>query len=110
MNKYRNIPTVVDNIRFDSKREAERYYELKLMEVAGNISNLRIHPVYTLIPPFKYNGRKVQGMNYEGDFEYLDNCDKVIVEDVKGFETAVFKIKQKLFWWHYPMHELRIVR
>ena len=46
MNKYRNKKTVIDGIRFDSKREAERYSELKLMEKANMISGLQLQPVF----------------------------------------------------------------
>lgn len=38
-NKYNNHKTIVDGIKFDSIREAERYQELKLLETAGEISS-----------------------------------------------------------------------
>ncbi len=39
-NKYRNTKTIVDGIEFDFRKEAARYKELKLLEAAGEISNL----------------------------------------------------------------------
>src|SRR5690606_369436 len=46
--KYRNVRTTVDGITFDSKREAERYGELKTMEAAGVISDLELQPRFPL--------------------------------------------------------------
>lgn len=39
--KYKAKKTIVDNITFDSKKEANRYCELKLLERAKVISNLQ---------------------------------------------------------------------
>lgn len=39
--KYHNRKTVIDGITFDSAKEARRYMELKLLERAGEISNLQ---------------------------------------------------------------------
>ena len=52
-NKYRNIKTEVDGIKFDSKREAQRYQELKLLEKGGVISNLELQPKFELLPANK---------------------------------------------------------
>ena len=42
--KFRNIRVEYDGIKFDSKRECAYYQELKLLEAAGDISQLRVHP------------------------------------------------------------------
>ena len=105
MNKYRNIKTTVDGIRFDSKREAERYSELKLLERAGIITDLKLQPKFELIP--KHNGNRA--LTYIADFSYTEGGEK-IVEDVKGMETKEFKIKKKLFEYFYPELKLKIVR
>jgi len=68
MNKYRNIKTTVDGIRFDSKREAERYSELKLLERAGIITDLKLQPKFELIP--KHNGNRA--LTYIADFSYTE--------------------------------------
>lgn len=40
-NKYRNNKVTYDGIIFDSKKEAQRYAELKLLERTGRIKELR---------------------------------------------------------------------
>ena len=48
--KYRNKKVEVDGILFDSKKEANRYMELKLLEKAGEITDLKRQVRYELIP------------------------------------------------------------
>ncbi|MBV6343761.1 DUF1064 domain-containing protein, partial [Candidatus Magnetobacterium casense] len=43
--KYNARPTTVDGLHFDSKREALRYMELRVMQDGGAISSLTIHVV-----------------------------------------------------------------
>jgi hypothetical protein len=88
--KYRNVRTVVDGIAFDSKAEATRYAELRLMLDAGTIYGLRLQPRY----PLTVNGVKVG--TYVADFAYVDAAGDDVVEDVKGVRTPVFKLKAKL--------------
>lgn len=108
--KYHNKKTVIDGITFDSKGEANRYLELKMLEKAGLISNLKLQPKYTLVESFKKNGTTHRAITYVADFQYYDIKEKrFITEDFKGFKTEVFKIKQKLFEKVYPNNELRIV-
>jgi hypothetical protein len=49
MNKYHARKTELDGYIFDSKAEARRYSELKLLEVAGKISNLQLQPKYPIV-------------------------------------------------------------
>lgn len=89
--KYRNIPTVVDGRRFDSKREAGRFCELKLMEKAGEIESLECQPEYVLAQAGK---RKLV---YRADFRYLDKrTGEIVTEDCKGFKTEGYRIKKFL--------------
>ena len=106
--KYGAIRTKLDGFSFDSRAEARRYSELKLMQMAGAISGLSVHPVYVLQDPFKLAGKTIRGIAYEADFEYLDDSD-LIAEDVKGIQTEVFKIKRKMFLKKYPHIELRLI-
>ena len=109
-NKYHAQPTTIDGIRFDSKREAARYLELKLLHLAGVIHKLQVHPRYVLLEPFECKGVKYRGIFYEGDFEYYENGQRVC-EDVKGVKTQVFRIKEKLFIKRYGDEiELRVVK
>ena len=108
-------PTIVDGIKFPSKKEAKRYGELKLLEQAGVITDLKTEKThrkdltFELQPKFVHfkSGKKIRAINYWGDFSYVENGQRVI-EEVKGFQTAVFKIKWKMLKYHYPGIEFRI--
>ena len=100
--KYRATKTVVDGITFDSKKEAKRYAELKLMERAGAIRDLQRQVRYELIPAFDCDGKHYRSATYIADFVYTDvKTGKKIVEDVKGMRTDVYKLKAKMFAHRY---------
>ena len=105
--------TKVDGIWFASKVEARRYGELKLLEKAGEISFLRVHPRYRLIDGGRdRDGNVIRPIDYIGDFDYYEGV-QWIVEDVKGKTaklTDVFAIKYKLFRLKYQDIDFRIVR
>lgn len=107
-NKYNAIRTKVDGRTFASQMEAQRYLVLKQFLKQGIITNLRVHPSYLLQAELKYAGKKERAVRYIADFEYQQN-GKTIVEDVKGVETQVFKLKRKWFIGKYPELELRIL-
>jgi hypothetical protein len=103
MNKYNNKTYQVDNITFHSKKEANRYLELKLLATAGEIRGLELQPKYELQPGYTHNGKKIREIIYIADFDYIDNrTGKTIVEDVKGFKTEIYRIKKKLLLYKYP--------
>ena len=87
--KYKSVKTEVDGIMFDSKAEARRYQQLKLLVRAGEIQDLEFQPRYEFI----INDVKI-GF-YKADFRYTDN-GKLVVEDVKGMKTPVYNLKKKL--------------
>jgi hypothetical protein len=95
MTKYRAQPVVIDGIRFASKAEARRYGQLKLLEKAGEISGLQLQPKF----PIVVNGVKVCA--YIADFAYFTATGRV-VEDVKGVQTPMFRLKRKLVEAIYP--------
>ncbi len=95
--KYGAKLTIIDGIRFASKREAARYRELTLLQRSGAIHNLELQPHY----PINVAGQKI--CTYIADFRYIGACGSLIVEDVKGVETPVFKLKRKLFEVIYGM-------
>ena len=111
--KYHNKKTVADGIKFDSKLEAERYAQLKMMERAGVIRDLELQPSFELIPSFRKNGKTWRRTLYKADFRYiLAEDDSYIIEDVKGSTsviTDVFRLKQKLFEYKYPDYTISIV-
>ena len=96
-NKYRNKITELDGIKFHSRKEAARYSELKLLEKSGIIKDLRLQVPYQLIPPMRINDKHHRAILYYADFVYIQCIDnKEIVEDVKGMQTDIFKIKYRL--------------
>lgn len=109
--KYGNRRIAADGYTFDSAAEYRRYCELRLLETAGEIEALSVHPSYELVGAFTDNtGKKHRALCYEGDFRYRDGAARIVVEDVKGMETAVFKIKRKLFLSKYPNIYLEVVK
>lgn len=101
-NKYQNKRVAVDGIIFDSKKEATRYKELKLLERAGKIKDLRRQVKYELQPKYKLNGKTNRSISYVADFVYYDiDKETEIIEDTKGFKTDVYKLKKKLFEYRY---------
>ncbi|MFC1959135.1 DUF1064 domain-containing protein [Chloroflexota bacterium] len=100
--KYRNTKVKADGYTFDSKAEYQRYLVLKLWQEQGVIQDLQVHPRYELLPAFTDSaGERHRGISYVADFAYQENTQQ-IVEDVKGVETQVFKIKKKLLLHRYP--------
>ena len=90
--KYGNVKTEVDGITFDSKREADRWQELKLMQSAGQIEELERQVRF----PLRVNREEV--CCYIADFTYRrkTNGRGLVVEDVKGRRTRDYMIKRKL--------------
>lgn len=102
MQKYGNKRTEVDGITFDSKKEAERWCELKLMERAGVISGLVRQMPITLLPAQRNEKGKVieRPVKYIADFMYTED-GKTVIEDAKGVRTKEYIIKRKLMLWRY---------
>ena len=111
--KYRAEKVSILGIEFDSKKEARRWFELLLLEQAGEISNLRRQVDFELIPAQqepdkvgkrggKIKGRTIeQAVKYRADFVYHDIEGNTIVEDCKGMRTKEYIIKRKLLLWRY---------
>ena len=117
--KYGNRKAAVDGISFDSKKEAQRYTELKTLEKAGKITGLQLQREFELIPAQREHtneiyekgpkkGRFKPGKlleckcSYVADFVYWDlenNC--MVVEDAKGMRTKEYIIKRKLMLYKY---------
>ena len=101
MHKYHNRKTQIENIVFDSKKEAQRYCELKLLEKKGEISQLQRQVPFELIPAeVGADKKKLRSIVYIADFVYLTEKDGVPrkhIEDVKGVKTAVYRLKKKTY-------------
>lgn len=89
MSKYNSIKTEVDGFLFDSRAESYRYTELKLWEKTGEITDLELQPKFPII----VNDKKIAV--YIADFRYKHG-QEVIIEDVKGVKTPVYRLKKKL--------------
>ena len=109
MSKYHNKKVQVDMYVFDSIAESKRYKELKLLEQAREISELELQPRFLLQEGFKKNGKTFRKIEYIADFQYIEN-GRLVIEDVKGKETEVFKLKRKLFEHEYPDYELKLIK
>ena len=108
MNKYRNEEKIVDGIKFDSKLEAKRYIQLKLLQRAGEIKDLRMQAEFVLQPSYKKNDKTIRAIKYVADFVYYDVREgKTIIEDTKGFRNDVYKLKKKIFEYKYPDLEVK---
>ena len=93
--KYSNVKTEVDGITFDSKKEANRYVLLKLLERAGQITDLVLQPKFLIADAVILDGRKQRARYYIADFQYVDTATgKTVVEDVKGMKTATYRAKR----------------
>lgn len=100
MSKYHNTKITVDGMKFDSKKEYKRYCELKLLEKAGIIKGLERQVKYILIDKFKTVDGTQRETSYVADFIYTEN-GRLVVEDVKGFKTDVYKLKKKMMYDKY---------
>ena len=103
--KYHNKKTVIDNIEFASKAEANKYCELKLLKKAGEVKSFKLQPKFMVWPAFEKDGKKYRPIYYIADFDvvYADGTREII--DVKSPYTlnlATFRLKQKLFDSKYP--------
>lgn len=92
----------VDGIVFDSRAEAFRYAELKFLERAGAITNLRLQVPFELVPAYTWRGKKVRASTYLADFVYLTTDGEEVVEDVKGAITQLYSLKKKLLLYRNP--------
>ena len=97
--KYRNTPTMVDGIEFDSAKEAARWRELKLVEKAGDISGLCRQVRFMLVPSQKGE----LPLTYVADFVYFlrGKLPDVVIEDVKGMRTRAYLDRRKLMLHQY---------
>lgn len=105
-NKYHNVKVVYDGRKFDSKKEARRYAELRMMETAGLVQGLRTQVRFEIVPK-RYGNRRERF--YVADFVYKEGGRQVI-EDVKSPATrknAVYSLKKALVLANYPDYDFR---
>ena len=104
-NKYHNKKVTYNGIKFDSKKEMQRYKDLELLESTDYICNLELQKKFLLQEGYtNAEGKKRRPIYYIADFYYYDYIDnKWVVEDVKGVRTEVYKLKKKLFEYKYNL-------
>ena len=88
--KYRNKKTEIDGIVFDSKKEARRYSELKLLVKAGELVSFDRQVFF----PIMFEGQLL--CKYVADFVTYSNHGLRTVEDVKGMRTRIYQLKKKM--------------
>ncbi|UEP42730.1 DUF1064 domain-containing protein [Burkholderia sp. B21-005] len=93
--KYRNQACEHDGIKFDSRRERDRWIELSRQLAAGEISELERQVVFVLADAVVIDGRKKPALRYIADFVY-ERDGKTVIEDVKGMVTREYRIKRHL--------------
>lgn len=124
--KYNATKVTIDGHKFDSRHEANRYLELKLLERAGEISDLRLQVEYELIPNqyateerYGKNGKRLKDKEtllerkccYVADFVYNDNrTGETVVEDTKSEATRTkdYTIKRKLMLYKYGIRIVEV--
>lgn len=101
MSKYNSKKVQYNGEIFDSKFELTFFIYLKELEKQGKISNLQRQIKYELLPrqTDENNKFKFHPVVYKSDFEYDDVQGVHHTVDTKGFRTADFRIKQKLFYY-----------
>lgn len=120
--KYGAEKITVDGQSFASKKEARRFTQLRLLERAGEISDLKTQVKFVLIPAQREpdsvgvrggvkKGKLIEReCAYIADFVYKDNQGETVVEDVKGYKGGgayeLFKVKRKLMLY---VHGIRII-
>lgn len=98
--KFGNKKVVLEGATFDSRKEARRYRELKILERVGEISDLQTQYTFVLAESVRFSNepRKKPAVKYVADFVYRVG-DKLIVEDVKSAATRkekYFRLKKHL--------------
>lgn len=95
--KYKNRPVG----GYASNKEAHRAQELKLMQQAGAIRNLREQVPFELIPRQVIDGKTAErACSYFLDFQYERWTSSLqwqpVYEDVKGIRTKDYIMKRKM--------------
>ena len=98
--KYKNQKIEYDGLKFDSKKESERYETLRDMQKKGEISELKCQVKFILADGVKFvhERKRKTALRYSADFTYTQN-GALVVEDVKSDYTRslpAYRIKKHL--------------
>lgn len=104
MQKYHSVKTEYRGVVYDSKFEANRAYELDMLERAHKITDLQRQVRFILQEGYTNNkGEKIRPISYIADFVYVDSKGRKIVEDTKSpaTRTSTYSLKKKMFEYRY---------
>ncbi|WP_244125136.1 DUF1064 domain-containing protein, partial [Burkholderia gladioli] len=105
--KYRNTKCEHEGVKFDSQKERSRWFHLIQLQAAGMIRDLRLQVPFVIAAPTVIGGKKKRARTYVADFVYIDaKTGETVVEDVKGFKTAMYEFKRHLM---KTVHGIEIV-
>jgi hypothetical protein len=108
MTKYNAKKTIVQGIKFDSQMEADYFLYLLEQLDKGEVLAFVLQPKFEIHPAFEKRGIKFRKIEYNADFGIITLNGENIIIDVKGTETAAFKLKSKMFERKFPQ-ELKLV-
>lgn len=108
--KYKNIKTIIKEIQFDSKAEANYYLFLLSEKKFGRVKEIELQPKFILQDKFEKSGKKWPAITYKADFKVTYTNGLMEIIDVKGAITKEFSLKQKLFEKRYPDLTIKLVR
>lgn len=103
-NKYNNKKTWVDGVCFDSKKEAEYYLRLRLLQQTGDITGFCRQPEFVLVE----GNAEERAITYRADFIVFFPDSTYEIIDVKGYETQQWKRTFKMFRLKFPELDLEI--
>ena len=100
--KYNNEKVVVKGVKYDSRKEAKRAFDLEIKQRKGEVSELKRQVKFVLQESFKIPSKKtkqgfetIKEIAYIADFTYFMG-GQFYIEDVKGYKTPEYKIKAKM--------------
>lgn len=104
--KYNNVITETDGIKFRSKKESDRYLELKMLEKSGVITDLKLQVPFVVAPVVDWDGVKLKPIKYYADFVYVESGQKTI-EDAKGRRLPLYLLKRSLVILNNPEYRFK---
>lgn len=104
--KYNNRKTWIDGICFDSRKEADYYQELKLLQQIGEIKGFCRQPEFLIVD----GDVEHRAITYKADFIIFHHDGTFEIIDVKGYESEQWKRTEKMFRLRYPDLELKIIK
>ena len=96
--KFNAVQVEYDGIKFPSKREGNRYLELKLLQKTGEVVFFLRQPMFDLPGNVKYRA----------DFIIFWAAGFVTIEDVKGVRTKEFIRAKRQVEALYPVEILEV--